>query len=441
MDRSESGIDDSASLGDAPKPWSLRPARLGARTVLLLGTGSVIASFYIGTGDVSVGTNMGAKFGYGLWWSYFVLGIAGWALIDMSVRYFLRFGKTPMSIFKDVHPAFTVYMFIAVVVCATFGSYNQWSACAMVVTGFFPGVPIEVGGALAALAGLVFLLTGAYKRLERVFVVGLVALIVCFFGSAFMAGFDWKAAAHGLIPQAPGKGWQALFSNNAGSMINAWLILIYPYTMIERGWFSKRLQGKVNVLHRARIDYAWGILAAGVVALPLMAAASAIARPFGIVPRGYMDLSILLEPLAGTWSTYLFLFGLFLAAWTAGVGWWLCGCYALLDIFNLPIRLDSKPMRVCLVLFFIPSTALLLLRVNPVFQMLIFTAFLTLVFPVIGFVLLYRISRPDMGYFRWSLKSPQGIAIVAADLFAICLSVYVGVWLGWVKFGQVFISR
>jgi manganese transport protein len=419
------------------RPWSVRPARLGLRTVLMLGTGSVIASFYIGTGDVSVATSMGAQFGFRLWWTYFVLGIAGWALIDMSVRYFLRFGKTPMSIFKDVHPIFSGYMFLTVVVCALFGSYSQWNACAMVVSGFLPNVPIEVGGALAALCGLLFLFGGVYKRLERVFVAGLIALVVCLFASALMAGFDWKEAAHGLVPNAPGEGWKPLFASNAGSMINAWLILIYPYTMIERGWFSRKLQGKVNILHRARFDYGWGILAAAVVALPLMAAASAVARPFGILPRSYMDLSILLEPLAGTASTYLFLIGLFLAAWTAGVGWWLCGCYALLDIFNLPIKMDSKPMRTCLVLFFIPSSLLLLLRINPVYQILIFASFLAFVFPVIGLVMLYRITRPDMGYFRWSWRNPHGIAIAVADLFAVGLSIYIG----WVKIGSLFVAR
>jgi len=424
-----------------PKPWSLRPAPLGLRALTALGAGSLIASFYIGTGDVTIGTNMGAAFGLRLWWTYFVLGVAGCALIDMSVRYYLRFGKTPMSIFKDVHPAFTIYMFLAVVICATIGSYNQWSACAMVVTGFFPGVPLEAGGSLAALVALLFLITGAYKRLERVCVFGLVALILCFFGSALLAGISWKEAARGLVPNAPGPEWSKHFASNAGSIINAWLILIYPYTMIERGWFAKDPQGKVNILHRARIDFTWGILAAGVVALPLLATAATVLRPFGIAPRHYMDLSILLEPLAGSWSTYLFLAGLFLAAWTAGVGWWICGCYALLDIFNLPIKLDSRPMRVCLALFFIPSSLLLVLRINPVYQMLLFSAFLSLVFPVIGIVLLYRITRRDMGYFRWSLRTPQGVVIVIADVFAIALSIYVGVWLGWAKLGTLFFPQ
>lgn len=422
---------------DEHKPWSLKPAKLGIRAVMAFGAGSVIASFYIGTGDVSVATSMGAEFGFSLWWTYFVLGVAGWALIDMSVRYFLRFGKTPMSIFKDVHPFFAAYLFVTVVVCALFGSYSQWNACAMVISGFRPNLSIEIGGTAAAFTGLLFLLTGAYKRLERVFVFGLVALLICFLGSALMAGIDWSEAFRGLIPNAPGPGWKPLFMSNAGSMINAWLILIYPYTMIERKWFSSRIQAKVNILHRARIDYGWGILAAGIVALPLMAAAASVARPFGIVPRSYMDLSILLEPLAGTVSTYLFLAGLFLAAWTAGVGWWLCGCYALLDLFNLPIKMDSKPMRVCLCLFFVPSSMLLLLHINPVYQILIFAAFLAIVFPVIGLVMLWRVTRPDMGYFRWSTKTPQGIALIAVDIFAVALSLYIG----WIRIGNLLIKR
>jgi Mn2+/Fe2+ NRAMP family transporter len=416
-----------------PKPWSLRPRRLTLRALFALGSGSVIASFYIGTGDVTIGTNMGARFGYDLWWTYFVLGIAGWALIDMSVRYFLQTGKTPMTLFKEVHPVFAVYMFLAVVICTIVGAYNQWAACAMVVTGFFPGVPIELGGVLAAGAGAAYLLTGAYRRLETTLVFGLLLLLVCLFASALLAGLDWSAAFRGLVPNAPGDGWQSLFMSNAGSMINAWLILIYPYTMIERKWFARDLQGKVDLLHRARIDYGWGILAAGIVALPLMAAAAEVARPFGIVPRSYTDLSIMLEPLAGPWSTVLFLVGLFLAAWTAGVGWWLCGCYALLDLFNLPIKMDSRPMRVCLLLFFLPSTLLLLLRINPIYQMLLFSAFLAVVFPVVGLALLYRVTRPDMGYFRWSCRTPRGAMLVVADLFAIGLSVYVG----WVSIGAL----
>ena len=130
---------------------------------------------------------------------------------------------------------------------------------------------------------------------------------------------------------------------------------------------------------------------------------------------------------------WLFLGGMFLAAWTAGVGWWLGGSYALMDLFNLPIKLDTREMRVCLCLMCVPSVLLLVLRINPVYQILIFAAFLAVVFPVIGLVLLWRVTRPDMGYYRWSLQTPKGIAIVVADLFAVGLSLYIG----WVRIADL----
>jgi len=414
--------------------WSLRAKPLGPRGLVSVGAGALIASFYIGTGDISVASNMGAWFGYSMWWTYFVLGVAGFAMIDMSVRYFLATGRTPMSIFKEIHPLLSVFMILAVVECAIYGSYGQWNACAMVISGLWPRIPLEAAGAIAAVGALAFLTVGIYARVEKAAAAGLFILIGAFFAAAILLHPDWGEALRGLIPTGPHprdpvhtRRWQQLFSANAGSIINAWLILIYPYTMIEKRLFSRTVRGKVDLLHRSRWDFGFGILAAGIVALPIMACAASIARPFGITPRSHMDLSVLLEPVAGTASTTLFLAGLFLAAWTSGVGWWIAGAYALLDIFRLPIRLDSRPMRTVLVLFFIPSVALLFLRINPVYQIIVFAGFLALIFPAMALAVLWRVTRPDMGYFAWTLRNWRGRAVAAVDLFAISVSLYVGI--------------
>lgn len=398
-----------------------------------IGAGALIAAVYIGTGDISVATSMGAKFGFQLWWTYFILAVAAFAIVDMAVRYFLATGKTPMSIFKDVHPFFSAYLFITIVVCTIFGAYSQWNACAMALTGIFPEVPLELGGALMALIAFSFLVIGSYSRMEKIFLILLLFFVVCFFGSAIILQPDAGDTLRGLIPNIPGEGWASLFQSNAGSMINAWLILIYPYAMMEKGLFSSHPRRKYAILRESRIDYGWGILAAAIVAFPIMAAAAEVAKPFGIVPRSYMDLSVLLEPLAGPGCALLFLLGLWAAAFTSGVGWWVGGSYALLDVFNLPIRLQSKPMRVALFLFLIPSIGLLFLRINPVYQILVFAAFLSIVFPVIGLVLVYRVTRPDMGQFRWSAASWRGIVLIAMDIFAVLICLYIG----WARIGAI----
>lgn len=410
-----------------PRPWGLKPRRLGLRGAAALGAGSMIGAFYIGSADISIATTMGARFGFELLWSYPLLGLAAWSLVDMCTRYFLRFGRTPMSLFKEVHWSFSGYMLLAVIVSTIFGSYSQWNASALMLSSLFPQLPLEVSGALSAGAALVLLFSGGYQRLERLFLAGLAVLIFSFMLSALLVGIDWGEAARGLVPGVPEQeGWQALLTANAGSIINAWLILIYPYTMIEKRWFSTELQAKVDILHRARLDYGWGILAGGFVAVFIMGAARAIARPFDIVPRTYTDFAALLEPVAGSSSTYLFLIGLFLAAWTSGVGWWVGGAYALLDLYNLPIEMNSRPMRACLLLFFIPSVLMLAIHLNPIYQIIMFAAFLAIVTPLIGIALIYRISQRDMGYFRWSLRSPQGALIILLDIFAVAISIYVG---------------
>ena len=94
------------------KPWSAKLPPLSGRALTGIGAGALVGSFYIGTGDIAIATKMGALFGMDMWWTFFVLGLAGWTLMDMSTRYYLRFGRTPLSIFKEVHPVFSIYLFV-----------------------------------------------------------------------------------------------------------------------------------------------------------------------------------------------------------------------------------------------------------------------------------------------------------------------------------------
>ena len=413
------------------KPWSAKLPPLSRRALTGIGAGALVGSFYIGTGDIAIATKMGALFGMGMWWTFFVLGLAGWTLMDMSVRYYLRFGRTPLSIFKEVHPVFSIYLFVTVVVTTIIGAYSQWNTCAHVLSTLNPGIPTEVGGALAGLAATALLVLGVYRRIELFFVFALVLLIGLFALAAVAADAPWSAAAAGLLPSIPESEsdraeWLGLIQKNAGSMINAWLILIYPYTMIEKGWRSSKPLGQARILQRSRWDYGVGIAAAGIVALPVMAAAAAVARPFGIVPENATDLAALLEPLAGSSARLVFLAGFFIAAWTAGIGWMVCGAYAMLDLGNMKVRMESRSFRQAVLVFVVASASLLFLRINPVYGIRIFTVLLAVVFPVVALVMTWRISRPDMGYFRWSTGSVRGVVVIMLDIFALLVSLFVG---------------
>ena len=411
------------------KPWSAKLPPLSGRALTGIGAGALVGSFYIGTGDIAIATKMGALFGMDMWWTFFVLGLAGWTLMDMSTRYYLRFGRTPLSIFKEVHPVFSIYLFVTVVVTTIIGAYSQWNTCAHVLGTLNPAIATEVGGTLAALTATALLVLGVYRKVELFFVAALILLIGLFAAAAAAADAPWSEAPAGLLPGIPESGrqeWLGLIQQNAGSLINAWLILIYPYTMIEKGWRSTQPLGQALILQRSRWDYGVGIAAAGIVALPVMAAAAAVARPFGIVPENGTELAALLEPLAGGSARLLFLAGFFIAAWTAGIGWMVCGAYAMLDLGNIKVRMESRSFRQAILVFVVASASLLFLRINPVYGIRIFTVLLAVVFPVVALVMVWRISRPDMGYFRWSLGSVRGAVVVGLDIFALAVSLFVG---------------
>ena len=47
-----------------PAPWSLRSPKLGWQAVMSVGAAALVASFYIGTADITIATAMGANFGF-----------------------------------------------------------------------------------------------------------------------------------------------------------------------------------------------------------------------------------------------------------------------------------------------------------------------------------------------------------------------------------------
>ena len=64
----------------------------------------------------------------------------------------------------------------------------------------------------------------------------------------------------------------------------------------------------------------------------------------------------------------------------------------------------------------------------------IFAAFLAVVFPVVALAIVWRVSRPDMGYYRWHLRSVRGVLVIVLDLFALAVSLLVG----WGMLGGLF---
>jgi hypothetical protein len=87
----------------------------------------------------------------------------------------------------------------------------------------------------------------------------------------------------------------------------------------------------------------------------------------------------------------------------------------------------SGRFRVLVSLVAVPSALLLFLRVNPFQGIIVFTHLLAAVTPLVALAVAWRVSRPDMGYFRWFPWNPRGLLVIILDLFAVAVSI----WVGW----------
>ncbi len=63
-----------------------------------------------------------------------------------------------------------------------------------------------------------------------------------------------------------------------------------------------------------------------------------------------------------------------------------------------------------------------------------------MVFPVVALALMWRVSRRDMGYFRWWPRNVQVVVLMSLDIFAVIVSVLVGWGISIAELGRLWES-
>ena len=412
---------DSTTVPEAGAPPS--QDRRGDRLRTHLAGGLVLAAFLIGAGGLTQTIRTGSRFGIVAVLGWVVLGVAGWVLVDLSVRYHLRVGRTPMSIFKEIHPVVAVVLFVLVAASAVLVSVRQWTVCAMALVPFYPEIPFALPCGLVAMASAgIVLFQGDFDRLVKLCVGALVAMLGCFVLAALLIKADGLSAP-GPITDRWGEARAILAA--PGLAVVPWLFLALPYVMIGQGRPLRDGQNAGGALRRLRLGYALGMLALAVAAAPVAMTAATVARDLHVFAGGCADFVPALDAYArevagksvATLPAKLFLGGLFLAAWTTGLAAWLGGAWVACDLFKLPLRLKARPMRIALVIVAVPSAIVFLLRTDPAILDRALAALFAVAFPLIAFSLVWRARRPDM-----RRRTPARALLAALSLFALVVS-------------------
>ena len=317
---------------------AIRRRPLGLLAVF--GPGIVVMLADTDVGSVITAGQSGAAWGYRLLLLQFVLMPILYMVQELTVRLGVHTGRGHGELIRDTFGPFWAWVSVGGMVIAVIGALlTEFSGVAGV--GELYGVPRGVSVGLAAVALLAIVMTGSYRRVERVAIV-LGLFEFAFFGVVVAAHPNLHEVAREAvrIPLA-NQDYLYLVAANIGAVIMPWMIF-YQQSAIA----DKRL--RPEHLAAARWDTAIGsVITQLVMAAILMAVAATLHRSGVKVSLNTVgDISGAITPFLGvTWGHLVFGVGTIGAGMVAAIVASLALAWGLGEVAGYRRSLEYKPFE------------------------------------------------------------------------------------------------
>ncbi len=246
-----------------------RPPSNLARYAAVFGPGLVVMLADTDVGSIITAAQSGAQWGYRLLLIQFVLMPILFMVQELTVRLGLHTGRGHGELIRDTFGPVWAWISVAGLAVAVFGALiTELSGVAGI--GELYGVPRGVSLLLATAALLAVVVTGSYRRVERI-AIALGLFELAFFAVAWIAQPGVAEMARGAvsIPWAD-KGYVYLAAANIGAVIMPWMVFYQQSAIADKGLRPEHL-------HAARWDTAIGaVITQLVMAAVLVATAATI---------------------------------------------------------------------------------------------------------------------------------------------------------------------
>lgn len=339
--------------------YALHPSEIAEPPVSLrhalwqIGPGLILAGSIVGTGELIATTGLGAKVGYSMLWLILLSCLIKVFLQIELGRHAITHGQTTLAAFNSLPGPrvgagwmcwFWLFMMLTTLAQnaameglvgqaahlafpgASRALANTMGAIVPAWGTFLDAHPEHFWAGLTALAAVLLLLSGGYRRLEKITTILVVFVtmvtMVCVLGlplTPYPVKFD--ELAQGFTFSIPAAGVALAFSAFGITGVGASELFAYPYWCIEKGYaraagrrspseeWVRRARGWMRVM---KLD-AWCsmvVYTLATVAFYLLGAA--VLHPQGIQPQGaemLKQLSAMYQPALGNWTVSVFLLG------------------------------------------------------------------------------------------------------------------------------------
>jgi len=372
-----------------------------SKTLALFLPGIFLLGFNIGTGSVTAMAKAGATYGMSLLWTIVASCLATFFMINLYGRYTLVTGQTALQAFRQhIHPLVGLF-FIVALTAGVSGSVmgvmgivaeisSEWSKA--IVDGGI--APIWFAAFFVSLVYFIFW-NGKTDVFERSLAVVVAIMAACFILNFFILMPPVVEIAKGLLPTLPvvpldeGKGPFLVIASMVGTTVFSGLFIIRTTLVKEAGW-------TIADSKKQRNDAIVAVVMMFVISGSIMAAAAGSLYVEGLGLEKASQMIGLLEPLAGSFATTIFVVGIVAAGVSSQfpnvlmLPWLLCD-------FNQSKRDMTLPQyRIIVLVISLLGLVVPIFEARPIFVMIVSQAFNAVILPVTVGCILYLGNRRDL---------------------------------------------
>ena len=362
LDLDHHGVRDQDLYALPPDAVREPPHSLG-RAIRQIGPGLILAASIVGTGELINTTSLGAKAGFSLLW-LILLSCVIKVFVQVELgRYAIVHGRTTLEAFDSLPgprlgASWLCWLWLIMMlttqaqIAAMEGTVGQAAHMAFpgasramadgagrIVAAWGPYLADHqehVWAGMTTVAAILLLLSGGYRRLERITTVLVAAVTLFTVGSVLILQFTrFKITpsnlAGGFDPVVPTAALALALSAFGITGVGASELMAYPYWCIEKGYarFAGARSDHPDWAHRARgwirvmqLDAWFSMMIFTVATVAFYLLGAAVLHPQGLDPKGPEMIPTLsrmyLQPLEGTPLAWLRPFtrvGFLLGAW------------------------------------------------------------------------------------------------------------------------------
>mgnify|MGYP005620813433 FL=1 len=360
------------------------------------GPGMLVAAAFIGPGTVTTASIAGANFGFVLIWALLLSCIITFVLQEMSSRLGIVSGLgLSESLNQSIQNSTTKLCLMGLVVAAIGAGNAAFEVGnitgAAIGLNQITGLSVPECSVFIGIIAFILLGTNAFKLIEPLLTALVIVMSLLFVVTMMIIDIDLQKFMNGLM--------NPKISSESLIMIMALIgTTVVPYNLFLHAHFSKQKWKELEpskALKYSRVDTAVAISLGGLITLAIMST-SAVAFFGSAVNISADNIGEQLNPILGSYSNYIFSFGLFAAGVTSAVTAPLAASIAVTEALGWENDPSQKKFKLIWISIISVGTLFAFLGTKPLEAILFAQATNALLLPIIAIFLFYIVNKTQV---------------------------------------------